>query len=380
MYRDAVAAADPGRVTASLLARTSVPKAARNCWICAVGKAAHGMAVGAHHWLSANGYEAQGIVIGVEPPSNPLANARYLVGDHPVPRGRSFDAAEQLESFVRGVAKDDYVLVLISGGTSSLIGAPVTGVDRATYQHTFETLLGSGLDIEGMNAERRRISRWADGRLAQALGHATVQPVIMSDVVSDDPATVGSGPCTPRGKSLPNVATPLIAAHDLPVRGALQAAAAQGLHAEPGPALAGDAAECGRALVTFAVSTTPVQPHPMLFVSGGETTVTLRNSSGRGGRCQELALAAAERLAEVHARQVGMLVAGTDGRDGPTDAAGAFVDVATWQEIRNGGRDPSSDLAAHNSYAALDAAGALLRTGPTGTNMLDLALVMIEPA
>ena len=384
MYRDAVAAANPVRVTETLLKGAQRPGTGRTTWICALGKAAHGMATAAVEWLHEPVGKVQGIVVTTELPHAPLPGLEYFAGDHPLPADRSFQAAERLALFARTVAPGDHVLALISGGTSSLIGAPIDGVSLSDYRRTFEHLLGAGLDIEDMNASRRRISRWADGRLALALRHALIQPLIMSDVMSDDPATIGSGPFTPAAPStadgFAHVAPPRVAPHDLPVRNVLESSATRGVRVERGLSLTGEAAVCGRALADFAVATSSATDGPVVFVSGGETTVTLHDRSGIGGRCQELALAAAERLATVANVRVSVLAAGTDGRDGPTDAAGAFVDNVTWQEIRNAGRDPSADLAAHSSYVALDAVGALLRTGSSGTNMLDLALVMVEPA
>jgi glycerate 2-kinase len=112
---------------------------------------------------------------------------------------------------------------------------------------------------------------------------------------------------------------------------------------------------------------------PRCFIWGGETTVTLGDAPGLGGRCQELALAAAQLLAGAPG-ELALLAAGTDGRDGPTDAAGAIVDAGTWRAIVTAGRDPGRDLAAHEAYRALDAAGALLRPGLTGTNVMDVVI------
>jgi glycerate-2-kinase len=115
------------------------------------------------------------------------------------------------------------------------------------------------------------------------------------------------------------------------------------------------------------------------YIQGGETTVTLGDGPvGKGGRCQELALAAARELARSKGRRVTLLAAGTDGRDGPTDAAGAIVDETTWQAIRRAGREPERDLAGHDAWSALDAAGALLRTGLTGTNVMDVVLAVVR--
>jgi hydroxypyruvate reductase len=119
---------------------------------------------------------------------------------------------------------------------------------------------------------------------------------------------------------------------------------------------------------------------PTCFVAGGETTVTLDESTGRGGRCQELALAAARVLDGVTGARITLLAAGTDGRDGPTDAAGAIVDQDTWQGIVVAGRDPVRHLENHDSGTALESVDALIRTGPTGTNVNDVLFVIVRPA
>ena len=374
------------------------------------------MASAAVRWLGDASIRATGIVVSPEPPASPVPGLRCVSGDHPVPGARSLAAADALADEVSHVDAGDNVFVLISGGTSSLIGAPLSGISSYDYRHAFDVLLRSGLDIDAMNAIRKQISRWANGRLALALEHARVQPVIISDVPGDDAVTVGSGPCTfdpasahralealrscrpldalpssvrlvleqvPQAgaaahHSASNVAPPLIAPHTLVVESILAAARELGLAAVAGPALSGDAQQCGQMLVSHFFSRASTQS-PTVVVSGGETTVTLGDSHGLGGRCQELALSAAEALSRSAGQDVTLLIAGTDGRDGPTDAAGAIVDAGTWRAIERAGRDPSSDLAAHNSHVALDSAGALLRTGLTGTNMLDVAIALVAP-
>jgi glycerate-2-kinase len=142
--------------------------------------------------------------------------------------------------------------------------------------------------------------------------------------------------------------------------------------------LAGEAASCGRRLADELIGCAHGSDvrQPQCVVWGGETTVTLGSAEpGLGGRSQELALAAAEVLAgDARGSGVSLLAAGTDGRDGPTDAAGAIVDATTWAAVRQAGRDPARDLAAHDAYRALDAARALLRPGLTGTNVMDVAI------
>jgi hydroxypyruvate reductase len=164
------------------------------------------------------------------------------------------------------------------------------------------------------------------------------------------------------------------------VRGAVGALGAEGIAAlvEDRP-LAGDAGAAGALVVRRAIDASRGAAMPSCLVFSGETTVQLGSDPGRGGRCQELALAAARELdrAGDEADGIAILAAGTDGRDGPTDAAGAVVDRFTWSAVARHGIDPAVALARHDAFTALDVAGALLRTGPTGTNVNDLVLVLV---
>jgi hydroxypyruvate reductase len=175
-------------------------------------------------------------------------------------------------------------------------------------------------------------------------------------------------------------------------RVALEAAAARAreLGYEPrilNTALAGEAALVGKQLAATLISYCGSGPSPLTnrpvqscLLWGGETTVTMEGATGIGGRCQELALSAARELAMAKsARGATLLACGTDGRDGPTDAAGAIVDKETWAAIRSSGRDPEADLAAHDSHHSLDAAGALLRTDLTATNVMDIVIGICAP-
>jgi hydroxypyruvate reductase len=335
---------------------------------------------------------------------------------------------------VQTVQPGDEVWILLSGGTTSLIGAPLPGLRPVDVTTLYRLLLGSGLDITAMNRIRKRFTRWAGGRLAAALQAAHVKSFTISDVVGDDLAAIGSGPAVPDTSTAADVRTALSAAglwESVPVglrehlkaviqgtapetpkadhpafrttettliasnRLALDAAAARarvlGLEARVlDAALTGEAADVGRRLALRlldydAINSAGAQAASVnkntVLVWGGETTVTLTPDAGLGGRSQELALAAAE-VFDQAARRLGsgsaggpvLLAAGTDGRDGPTDAAGGFADAETWAAIGRAGRDPAADLRTHHGYDALAAAGALFKTGPTGTNVMDLVL------
>lgn len=420
-YTAAVAAADPHEpareaLTARLQERTDDGRG----WIIAVGKASARMADAAMLAAADTDLEiAGGLVVGtteadVAPP------LEAIIGDHPVPGPRSRRAAERLGALTQAVLPADHVLLLISGGTSSLVAAPVDGIDGAALDEAFRTLLGAGVDIAVMNAVRRRFLRWGGGRLAAAVAPAHVCQVILSDVVGDDPAVIASAPATPdplsgaelyewleryellerlpralvahlndvvagRAPETPKAGDAAFANVDAPViigrarlhDGVAAAALAAGMaFTNHEAAVVGEASVRGRELAKWLAT----EAGPGVHCWSGETTVTLGGATGRGGRSQELALAAALALDALGAghQHVTLLAAGTDGRDGPTDAAGAIVDPSTATAIREAGVDPAAALAAHDAYPALDAAGALLKTGPTGTNVADVVIALVN--
>ncbi|HKU63061.1 MAG TPA: DUF4147 domain-containing protein, partial [Gemmatimonadales bacterium] len=355
---------------------------------------------------------------------SPHPRLRLVVGDHPEPGTGSLAAAEAVASATRGLGEDDEVWVLLSGGTTSLIGAPEPGLTPGDLTAIYGHLLGSGLDIAAMNRIRKRFARWGGGKLARALAPARVRVYVVSDVIGDDLAAIGSGPCVPDPATaqeiraeleasrlwelvpdaarrlllsaiageMPETPKPgqrtfarvtheLVASNRLALEAAAERAAELGLIPNvAGTPLAGEASIVGADLAAILVQDCARHDVPQprsaaarrCFIWGGETTVTLGPSPGLGGRCQELALAAARVLAD--RAGPALLAAGTDGRDGPTDAAGAIVGGGTWAAISAAGRNPARDLATHDAYAALDAAGALLRPGLTGTNVMDIVI------
>jgi glycerate 2-kinase len=426
LYSAATSAVAPGPALAQRLDALTLDGSGR-VWVLALGKASVPMAAAALERLRQQGIRpAGGLVVGPGPGSSPDPILAYLQGDHPEPGAGSFDAAEALARTAARVAAEDEVWVLLSGGTTSLIGAPEPGLTPAELSTIYSMLLGSGLDITAMNRIRKRFSRWGGGKLAKALAPAMIRAYIVSDVIGDDLASIGSGPCVPDPATarevrllledadlwhrLPDAArrlviateagktpeTPkpddpafarvsleLIASNRLALEAAARRAVQRGLIpliAET--PIAGEASAAGRAVAATLLHNCAQQlipqpnrtPAPTCLIWGGETTVRLGDgSTGLGGRCQELALAASKTL-EGSPRGVALLAAGTDGRDGPTDAAGAIVDHQTWRAITRTGRSPARDLAAHDAYHALDAAGALLRTGLTGTNVMDVVI------
>jgi hydroxypyruvate reductase len=387
------------------------------------------MASAAVAWLAERGREPQGGLI--VPPAHgaaPHPALEVVAGDHPEPGPGSLAAADALARHTARVGAADEAWVLLSGGATALLAAPVEGVEPAELTTLYRLLLGSGLDITAMNRIRKRFSRWGGGRLAAALAPARVRVLIVSDVIGDELPSIGSGPCVPdpttareirealeavrlwdrippslrarvqhtEAGQLPETPKPgdaafaavdtrLVVSNRLALEAAAARASALGLAPTiMEPALAGEASTAGSMVAQAVLSYTAASAsqraagRPICLIWGGETTVTLGDDPpGLGGRSQELALAAARALAgraNSGAEPPMILAAGTDGRDGPTDAAGAVVGPETWDAIRRAGRDPARDLAAHDAYRSLDAVDALLRPGLTGTNVMDVVI------
>lgn len=416
LYEAAVAAADPAQVVLEGLAAhatTLETLATRPHWIIAVGKAAPAMAEAARAWCADERRPlAGGLVIGADPNvGDRVEPMHHLAGDHPVPGPRSLAAAAALDRLTQRIAPDDVVLVLVSGGTSALIGAPIEGIRAVDLAALHALLLGAGVPIGRINAVRKRFSRWGAGRLAVALRHAQIIPILLADVPNEDPAMIGSGPVSPdpltaaqiervlreagiatrlplsiastlgamradaaRETPKPDdpafsaVAEPVVRGNALALAGAAAAARERGWDVIAAPApLHGDAASAGHLVAHLARRAAP----GTVLLWGGETSVRLPEPHGLGGRCQQLALAAAEEFAESKV-PVTLLAAGTDGRDGPTDAAGAIVDEGT-PLTPTTLRDALRRCDAHPVLAA---AGALLPARVTGTNVMDLVVAI----
>ncbi len=414
-YLAAVAAAEPGAAVTRALGAEAPP--AGRVFIVALGKASEAMALAAITWLADHGVEPSGGFLvapeAVRPPHPALV---ATVGDHPVPGARSEESARRLGTALPALHPTDEVWVLLSGGTSSLLGGPVEGVTATELATINRLLLASGLDIHDMNTVRKRFSRWGAGRLAQALAPARVRCLALSDVPGDHASSIGSGPCVPDAIVAAEVLTLLeqcglhahfppralellsrqmhglaretpkpadeafrhttmrIVAHNYDaLQGGATVLSAAGIPADIAPMqLTGEAAVEGRRLAERLAEAVG----PRAFLWGGETSVTLPREGhhGHGGRNQEMALSAAARLQHEAPRGLYLLAAGTDGRDGPTDAAGGIVDTSSWQRLLNAGADPTAALSDHDAYRALDQINALIRVGPTGTNVMDIAI------
>lgn len=343
----------------------------------------------------------------------PTRRVRVVEAGHPVPDGRGERAAAALLDRARAAGADDVIFMLISGGGSALLPAPVPPVTLAEKRAVTQLLLAAGATITELNAVRKHLSLIKGGQLARAAAPARVITLVLSDVIGDPLDVIASGPTAPDSSTFGDAIGVLRkrevwAAIPAAVRARLEAGARGDLEETPKPgdrifarvshhvignnalvtdaavaraaelgyrptlltrSLEGEARDVARELVARARALPP----PACLIAGGEITVTVRGP-GRGGRCQELALAAGLALDGVD--NVVVLAGGTDGTDGPTDAAGGFADGTSATRSRAAGADPDAALAANDAYAALAATGDLLVSGPTHTNLLDLYLVL----
>jgi len=362
----------------------------------AVGKAADGMMRGAMGVLA--GQFVRGLVIpradSRQEPLSPASNLHICPGSHPVPDQSSLDAGRAMIDFVAAVPPGDTLLVLISGGASSLVEVLAEGVELDQLVKLNRYLLSAGLDIKQCNQLRRRLSRIKAGGLLDFVRTEKVVGLLISDVPGDDPAVIGSGllvsqamvplpgflPDALRGMfppdrpANPNRATArlqVVASNTLALEAMAEQASRMGLLLRQAQgALDGDAARQGRRIGRLLQDA-----NPGLYLWGGETTVSLPSVCGQGGRNQHLALAAAMLLADREGLY--LLACGSDGNDGPGPWAGALVDGGTLARGRAQGLNPGHCLQHADSGTFLLASGDLVQTGPTGTNVADLALALV---
>ncbi|MCC5984641.1 MAG: DUF4147 domain-containing protein [Rhodobacteraceae bacterium] len=406
LFETGVRAADPGAAVAGAVAGVPLEGTVH---VLGVGKAAVAMTRAALTALAEAGVTpATALVVTNAENAQPLAGARVMTAGHPVPDAGGLAAGRAVLDMLAGAEAGDTVLVLVSGGGSALLPAPVAGVSLDDKAAVSAVLLGAGLDITAMNAVRQHLSRLKGGGLLRAAAPARVVALILSDVIGDDLRVIASGPTVapilPRAgvrallrdrdlwAALPEAArTALERPEDAPPlpeadnrligsnRMSLDAMAAARPEAQIiCDALTGDVAEAAARIC--AVAQEAPRGAPVLALFGGETTVTLRGD-GRGGRNQELALRVAMALegALPGGRGWRFLSGGTDGRDGPTDAAGGITDPHTLARLDAAGGDAAALLANNDSYRALALAGDLLKTGGTGTNVADLQILSLDP-
>jgi glycerate 2-kinase len=398
------------------------------------GKAAAEAAAALAAVLESDGREvAEGAVVTEDPAERPSpAGVAVLPGDHPLPSDRGVESARRVLDLAERAGPNDLVLAAITGGGSALLAAPAEPIAPDDLRDLTEALLACGASIDEINAVRKHCSAVKGGRLARATAPATVVTLAVSDVIGDPLDVIASGPTVPDPSTYDD-AVAVLDRYDLDVpdsvRERLRAGAA-GEHAET-PTASDPAFERARAFVVgngrtaldaaaaaaaergheplvlaagvrgeargagathaaiaeeCAVRGSPAEP-PAVLLSGGETTVTLGDADGTGGPNAEFAASAALALAEGplgegdgaeeggDAPRIVVASVDTDGIDGPTDAAGGIADAATLDPD-----DARDALDRHDVYPLLDEAGALLRTGPTGTNVNDLRAIVVETA
>jgi glycerate 2-kinase len=385
------------------------------------GKAAAPMAAAIADFLSDR--QSAGVVVTKYGHTNQKTSRQCSAADitimeagHPVPDENSMRGARAIADLARQATERDLVICLISGGGSALLTLPVPGLTLATLQSLTDALLRSGATINELNTVRKHCSLIKGGHLARLVAPATLVSLVLSDVVGDPLDVIASGPAVPDPTTTMDAQGVLerygapwgfeppegLRLHETPKPGdpafegvqhiivgsnRLAALAATERARQLGfctlllsTYVEGEAREVARVAAALAkgirAHNDPVPP-PACLVWGGETTVTMRGV-GRGGRNQELALAAA--LALDGWPDVLVMALASDGTDGPTDAAGAIVTGNTAARARALGLDPLASLETNDSYPFFDSLGALIRTGPTGTNVNDLLFILVGEA
>ncbi len=411
LYGAALAAADPRSVLAPHL---PAPPRGRTV-VVGVGKAAASMAAAVEaHWRG----PLSGVVVVPRGATLDLAQVEQIESAHPIPDVRSVEAAERLMAAVSGLESRDLVLALISGGGSALCALPAPGVTLDEKQSISRALLRRGATIREINTVRKHLSAIKGGRLALRADPAPVLSLLISDIPGDDPTLIASAPTLPDPTSCAD-ALAVLDRHGIDLSARLRAALVDGSLESPKPgarcfsrnshrviaraqdgleaaardarrnglqahilsdAMQGEARDLALAHAAIALQIKrhgqPFAP-PCVILSGGEATVTV-HGNGRGGRNTEFALALALALdgeAGIHA-----LSAGTDGQDGSSAAAGAWISPDTLARARARGLDPAARLRDNDSFGFLDAIGSTVVTGPTFTNINDFRAVLVDRA
>jgi glycerate 2-kinase len=337
------------------------------------------------------------------------------------PTREGMEGAAHIERLVREAGPNDLVLCLLSGGGSALLPAPVDGVSLEEKQAVTALLSRAGATIEELNAVRKHLSRLKGGGLARWFRGRAMVSLILSDVIGDRLDVIASGPTAPdpttfadavqvleryglwdrvpdsvrahflrglRGevpetlkKPVPRVLHVIVGNNRTALQGAAKKARALGYGVlDLGSFIEGEAQQVARVLASLVRSVLREQkpaPPPLCILSGGETTVTVGAELGKGGRNQEFVVAALAALDAQTLRQTVVLAGGTDGEDGPTDAAGGVVSWRVWRRTQACGLTPVAFLQRHDTNTFLAQVGGLLRTGPTGTNVMDLRVALV---
>jgi hydroxypyruvate reductase len=381
----------------------------RNIFVIGAGKASAQMARAVERLLGAR--ITDGLINVKDGHSAKLQRVRINECGHPIPDRRGVAGARRIAQIAAQAGPDDLIVCLISGGASALMPLPAPPITLAEKQKTTRLLLHCGAGIHEINCVRKHISRIKGGQLARLAYPATLLTLILSDVIGDDLDVIGSGPTVPDRSTfaearailekyripdlLPLAAeeTPkpgdkifeetrnvVVGSNALAVNAAAEEARRLGFHTLVlSTFVEGEAREVARVHAAIAkeihTSGRPV-PRPACVISGGETTVTVRGK-GLGGRNQEFALAAAIDIAGLGDNLL-ILSAGTDGTDGPTDAAGAIADSTTLDRAQALGLDAAAFLRNNDSYHFFEATGDLIKTGPTGTNVADIQVILVH--
>ncbi|MBT1159769.1 glycerate kinase [Aminobacter anthyllidis] len=409
IFEAAVAAADP-----ELTIRRHLPEKPKGRTI--VIGAGKGSAQMAAAFEKAWDGPLEGVVVTRYGFAAPCERIKIVEASHPVPDANGLEAAKLLLQTVSGLTEDDLVVALVSGGGSALLPSPAGNLTLADEIAVNEALLASGAPISAMNTIRKHISGIKGGRLAAAAWPARVVSLVVSDIPGDNPALVASGPTVPdeatRAAALRLIETyrialpPTVMAHinspaaDAPspsdprfarnevhviasaavsLDAAVEAARKQGVETVIlSDAIEGEAREVGGVHAAIArevaVRNRPFSK-PVLILSGGETTVTLR-AKGKGGRNSEFLLAFAIGIDGIAG--IDALAADTDGIDGSEDNAGAFADASTVARMHASGVDAKAMLAGNNAWTAFNSVGDLFVPGPTGTNVNDLRAILVR--
>ncbi len=408
LFQCAIDRADPARALRAALAENPLPPlpvGGRN-FILAAGKAAVPMMRAA---LDLIPDPAQAMVITNSENKTTISGVEVICGSHPVPDENSENTGQAALSMAACMSQNDRLIALISGGGSALMVAPVPGLTLADKAAVNQRLLACGLDINQMNLIRQQLSALKGGGLLRAAAPAQVHSFVLSDVIGDDLRAIASGPTTapigtkaearaimqsvgiweaapetvrahlqmpdPDHSETPDAAITLIGSNRQSLEAMRDAAPAHWQVQIVTDRLTGDVQQATKTIIEAARRAS--QAHPTALLFGGETTVQI-TGSGLGGRNQELALRIARDGQDIPGDWI-FLSGGTDGRDGPTEAAGGIVTATTWETIRACGADPEALLADNDSNAALAAANALLMTGGTGTNVADVQIFLRLP-
>ncbi len=370
--------------------------------LVAIGKAAYQMAKTAREILG-DRIEKGIVITKYDHVKGPIDGLECLEAGHPVPDENSFSATGKAIEMVSDLKAEDTVIFLISGGGSALFEKPL--ISGEELQDITTQLLKSGASITEMNTIRKRLSGVKGGRFAELCAPAGVYSIVLSDIIGDPLDMIASGPAYPDSttceealaiskkydlrlsddaraclmketpKELKNVETVITGSVRELCRAAQAACEELGYETEIlTDALDWEAKDAGKWLAGIAQEHRKTH-HKLAFIAGGETVVHI-TGTGLGGRNQELALTAAEGIAGMKAA---VFSVGSDGTDGPTDAAGGYVDGESAGEFLGKGIDIHEGLQDNDSYHALEAVGGLVITGPTGTNVNDFACVLIEP-